>query len=98
MVTYSIEKRGQNDYYRFAFSNGKSKADKIIVEISDLHYFMYCLDNCYTFQKNSKTVTFSKQPEYTLMTISVPNWDPITYRLYNSEHDDLKECIRANGL
>ena len=98
MVEYSIEKRGQEDYYRFTFTSKNFKADKIVVSKTSLHYFMFCFEKGYTFQQGSRTIEFDKQSSYTIMKINIANRDPMIYRLYDSEYKDFEKCVDDNNL
>lgn len=99
MVKYSIEKRGQEDYYRFNFSSKNYSSDKILVKTKRLSEFMYCLSSGIAFHDDAKTVTFDidKEAGVTRMHTELPNKSFDTL-LFDSEKADLEKCIRDNKL
>ena len=98
MVSVSRETHGENEYYRFNFSNSKFSADKIIVKVSQLDFFMFCLEKCRDFTDGGKLIEFHKEQSYITMIIHIPNRDAISYRLYDSEKRDLENLIREKHL
>ncbi|MBR6363833.1 MAG: hypothetical protein IKS08_01975 [Alphaproteobacteria bacterium] len=99
MVTYSTEKRDQDEYYRFNFSSKNYSSDKILVKRKRLSEFMYCLSSGIAFHDDAKTVTFDidKDKKRTTMHVTLPN-KSFDVLLFDDEKDDLEKCIRDNKL